>query len=124
GASPRAGTLGHRMVAEVARSPAKPRIYPVNPRYAEIGGMACYSSLADLPEPVDLVLLGVSDAALAGQVELAARRGDRSAVIFGGAFGGPASPAPGVPGGEAGGHTGLREHIATTARAAGMALCG
>jgi acetate---CoA ligase (ADP-forming) len=107
GASPRPGTLGQRMVAEVARSPASPAMHLVNPKYREIGGVPCHPSLAALRGPVDLVLFGVPDAALAGQVELAARRGDRSAVIFGGAFG-----------------EGLREHIAATARAAGMALCG
>jgi acetate---CoA ligase (ADP-forming) len=107
GASPRPGTLGHRMVAEVTCSPAKPTVYLVNPKYAEIGGLPCHPSLADLPGPVDLVLLGVRDEALAGQVDLAAGRGDRSAVIFGGAYG-----------------DGLRDRIATRARAAGMALCG
>jgi acetate---CoA ligase (ADP-forming) len=107
GASPRPGSLGQRMIAEMARSPAKPRMYLVNPRYSEIGEMTCHPSLADLPRPVDLVLLGVPDAALAEQVELAARRGDRSAVIFGGAHG-----------------DGLRGHLAGAARDAGMAMCG
>ena len=72
GASPRPGTLGQRMVAEVARSPASPAMYLVNPKYREIGGVPCHPSLAALPRPVDLVLLGVPDAALAAQVELAA----------------------------------------------------
>src|SRR5262249_20933459 len=87
GASPRPGPPGPRVVAEVARSPAAPAMYLVNPKYREIGGVPCHPSLAALRGPVDLVLLGVPDAALAGQVELAARRGDRSAVIFGGAYG-------------------------------------
>jgi acyl-CoA synthetase (NDP forming) len=95
GASPRPSTLGHRMVAQMARSPAAPQTYLVNPRHAEIGGVPCHPSLADLPEPVDLVLLGVPDAALAGQVDLAARRGDRSVVIFGGACG-PSGTASGT----------------------------
>jgi len=127
GASPRPGTLGHRMVAEVARSPAAPAMYLVNPKYREIGGVPCHPSLAALRQPVDLVLLGVPDAALAGQVELAARRGDRSAVIFGGAYDpvpagerGSGEPAEGSPGSTAS----LRSQIAATARAAGMALCG
>ena len=122
GASPRPGTLGQRMVAEVARSPASPAMYLVNPKYREIGGVPCHPSLAALPGPVDLVLLGVPDAALAGQVELAARRGDRAAVIFGGAY----DPVPqGDPGsGEPRATVSLRDRIATTARAAGMALCG
>jgi acetate---CoA ligase (ADP-forming) len=121
GASARPGTLGARMVAEVARSPAAPAMYLVNPKYREIGGVPCYPSLAALPRPVDLVLLGVPDAELAGQVELAARRGDRSAVIFGGAFG---VADAGEPGASPESPVSLRDQIATTARAAGMALCG
>jgi acetate---CoA ligase (ADP-forming) len=126
GASPRPGSLGARMVAEVARSPAAPTMYLVNPKYREIGGVPCHPSLAALPYPVDLVLLGVPDAALAGQMELAAHRGDRSAVIFGGAFGPVAAgePGSGEPGPGPGATVPLREQIATTARAAGMALCG
>jgi acyl-CoA synthetase (NDP forming) len=112
GASSRPGSLGERMLAEVSRSPARPRVYPVNPRYREIAGRPCHPSLADLPEAVDLVLLGVPDAALAEQLSLAARRGDRSAVIFGGAYEVTAGTA------------GLRARLAGTAHAAGMALCG
>jgi acyl-CoA synthetase (NDP forming) len=124
GASPRPGTLGQRMVAEVARSPASPAMYLVNPKYREIGGVPCHPSLAALPHSVDLVLLGVPDTALAAQIELAARRGDRSAVIFGGAYG-PVLLDDAVGSGESGPSTvSLRYQIATTARAAGMALCG
>jgi acetate---CoA ligase (ADP-forming) len=97
GASPRPGTFGERMVDEVTRSPARPQVHLVNPRYAEIGGRPCVPSLADLPGPVDLVLLAVPDSALEQQLTLAARRGDRSAVIFGNAHEDPA-PAPNSPG--------------------------
>jgi acyl-CoA synthetase (NDP forming) len=112
GASSRPGSLGERMVAEVGRSPAAPRVYLVNPRYQRIDGRPCHPSLADLPEAVDLVLFGVPDAALAEQLSLAARRRDRSAVIFGGAYEITAGTA------------GLRARLADTAHAAGMALCG
>jgi acetate---CoA ligase (ADP-forming) len=115
GASSRPGSLGERMVAEVSRSPAAPRVYLVNPRYQRIAGSPCYRSLADLPETVDLVLFGVPDSALAEQLSLAARRGDRSAVIFGGAYEIPEA-APGT--------AGLRARLAGIANAAGMAVCG
>ena len=112
GASARPGSLGGRMVAEVARSPSRPRTYLVNPRYAEIGGVRCLPALADVPEPVDLVLLAVPDAALEAQLGTAARRGDRSAVIFGSAVDPPSSPP------------GLRDRLAAMAASAGMAVCG
>ena len=87
------------MLAEAAKSAAKPVIYPVNPRYAEIGGRECFPSLADLPEPADLVLLGVPDAALEQQLSLAAAHGCRSAVIFGNAHEDPTEdPAGGSRG--------------------------
>src|SRR5690349_4609618 len=85
GASPRAGSLGARMIEEVAKSPRRPRTYLVNPRYREIGDVACYRSVDALPEPVDLALLAVPDAALEDQVRAAAASGARSAMIFGSA---------------------------------------
>src|ERR1700684_1481480 len=50
GASPRPGRLGMRMITELARSPAHPRTYLVNPRYDDIGGQPCHRRLDDLPE--------------------------------------------------------------------------
>jgi acetate---CoA ligase (ADP-forming) len=111
GASGRAGSLGARMIAEVGRSPARPRTYLVNPRYAEIDGTSCLPALADVPEPVDLALLAVPDTALEAQLAAAARAHARSAVIFGNAFDLP-------------GTSGRRDRLASIARDAGMAVCG
>ena len=117
GASPRDGSLGQRMITEMARSSPAPRTYLVNPRHTEIAGTPCYPSLAGLPEEsVNLVLLAVPDTALEEQLTLAARRGDRSAVIYGSAFD-PPGPRPA-------GQPSLRDRLAATARAAGMAVCG
>ena len=112
GASARPGSLGARMIAEMARSPSRPRTYLVNPRYAEINGEPCLPRLADVPEPVDLALLAIPDAALEEQLTEAAGNQARSAVIFGNAFDLPSGPP------------GLRDRLAATARDAGMAVCG
>jgi len=111
GASARPGSLGARMIEEVARSPSRPRTYLVNPRYADIGGVPCLPDLAAVPEPVDLVLLAVPDHALEQQLSAAAQSQARSAVIFGNAFDPP-------------GRTGLRRRLAAIAGQAGMAVCG
>jgi acyl-CoA synthetase (NDP forming) len=111
GASARPGSLGARMIAEVARSPSRPRIYLVNPRYTDIDGVPCLPDLAAVPEPVDLALLAVPDRALEQELSAAARRRARSAVIFGSAVDPP-------------GRTGLRSRLAAIAADAGMALCG
>ncbi len=114
GASPRAASFGQRMLEEAVKSSCAPRIYPVNPKYAELAGLRCYPSLADLPEPVDLALLAVPDGALETQLTLAAQTGAKSAVIFGSAF--DAQPAGQRPS--------LRSRLAEIANAAGMAVCG
>ena len=111
GASARPGSLGARMIAEVARSPWRPRTYLVNPRYRDIDGVPCLPDLAAVPEPVDLALLAVPDRALEQQLSAAARSQARSAVIFGNAFDLP-------------GRTGLRSRLAAIAEQAGLALCG
>jgi len=111
GASARPGSLGARMVAQVAKSPSRPRTYLVNPRYADIDGQPCLPRLADVPEPVDLVLLAVPDQALEEQLGHAADRGDRSAVIFGYALDLAAT-------------NGLRNRLPAIAMSAGMAMCG
>ena len=124
GASPRPGSLGERMVSEVTRSPSRPEVYLVNPRHEQIAGLPCHASLADLPGPVDLVLLGVPDPAVEEQLALAAHRGDRSAVLFGSAHELPGQPPGQRPGQPPGQPPGLRARLAATARAAGMAVCG
>jgi len=111
GASARPGSLGARMIDQLARSPSRPRTYLVNPRYPDIGGVPCLPDLGALPEPADLVVLAVPDTALPDQLALAARTNARSAVIFGNAF-------------DADGTTGLRDRLGAIASQAGMALCG
>jgi acyl-CoA synthetase (NDP forming) len=91
------------MIIEAQRSSA--RMHLVNPRYDRIGDVPCAPSLADLDEPVDLVLLGVPDGALIGQLEAAVDAGARSAVLFGAAHG-------------------LRDKVTAIASAGGLALCG
>lgn len=105
GASPRPGSLGERMIIEARRSSS--RMHLVNPRHDEIDGIPCARSLSALTEPIDLVLMGVPDAALLGELEAAADIGARSAVIFGSAHGRE-----------------LREAVAAIATEAGMAVCG
>ena len=58
------------MMAELRRGGFEGAIYPVNPGYDEVDGYRCYPSIAEVPEPVDLAILGVANA----RVEQALRR--------------------------------------------------
>src|SRR5262245_63661587 len=85
GASERPDSFGLRLAMEALRSPSDPIVHLVNPGRREVLGRPCVPSLADLPDPVDLVLLGVPDSALTDQVALASARGDAGASAFGSA---------------------------------------
>jgi acyl-CoA synthetase (NDP forming) len=87
GASDRAGSFGLRLTTEALRSPGVERVHLVHPARTTVLGRACVPSLADVPEPVDLVLLGIPDKALASTLATASERGDAGAVVFGPAHG-------------------------------------
>jgi len=112
GASVKAGSLGNSMVVELLRGGYERPIYPVNPGYEEVQGLRCYPSIADVPEAVDLVILGVANARIEQALRDAADAGARSAVTFSSLYEEP-SEGPGLP-----------ERLATIARDHGMALCG
>lgn len=61
-------------------------IYPVNPRYDELGGLPCYGSLAEVPGPVDLVLALVPAAAAVSVVREAGAAGAAGVVVFASGF--------------------------------------
>jgi len=112
GASPKAGTVGLGMIKGILGGGYKGRIYPVNPNYKEIEGLACYPSLAALPEAVDHVLLGVANQRLQAAMTEAVAAGARAATILAsGYLEGDRDPP-------------LTQRVASLARGAGMALCG
>lgn len=113
GASARSGSFGEMMMIQLLKGGFDGRVYPVNPRYEDVMGHPCLPSLAEVPEPVDLALLGVSNSMLESQLQAAAGAGARSAVIFASCY---EEPRAGV--------TPLTERLASIAREAGMAVCG
>ena len=82
GASVREGSVGNQSVVELIEGGFGGRIVPVNPKYDEILRLPCVASVAEIAEPVDLVILAVSNALLEEQLRLAAEAGAGSAVIF------------------------------------------
>jgi acetate---CoA ligase (ADP-forming) len=65
----------------IAKSKFTGRIYPVNPRAAEISGLTCYPTVSDLPEAPDVAVLMV-DARLSPEVlEECGKKGVKTAII-------------------------------------------
>ena len=113
GASPREGSFGHQMMVQLVGGGFDGAVYPVNPRHADVMGFPCLSTLEDLPEPIDVVILGVANAHLEEQLRAAVEAGSRSAVIFASCYEQPSE-----------GRHPLSDRLAAIAQEAGMALCG
>jgi acyl-CoA synthetase (NDP forming) len=96
----------------IARSGFAGAIYPINPNYAETEGRRCYAGFADLPEAVDLAVLGVANARLEAALKEAIQHRARAAVIFASCY----LENDGTPP--------LTQRIAEMARAANMPICG
>ena len=113
GASVKEFSLGRQMLLELDRGGYEGAIYPVNPGYGEIDGRRCFPSIADIPEPVDLAILGVANARIEAALLDAAKAGAGSAVTFSSLF---EEAAPGV--------APLTERLVAIAREHGMPFCG
>jgi len=112
GASPKPGSVGRGMIASATMGETPARIHLVNPNYPEIAGQPCYGSLADLPETVDLAVLGVANARLEAALADAIKAGVRAATIFAsGYLEDDAEPK-------------LTVRLSAMAKEAGIAICG
>jgi acyl-CoA synthetase (NDP forming) len=88
-------------------------IYPVNPKYDTLFGRRCYPSIADVPEPVDVLAVGLNHTRVLEHMRPAADRGVRAAIIFDGGF---------AERGDEGRRR--QEELIAICREAGIALCG
>lgn len=66
--------IGHQIIKNLLHG-YRGKIYPVNPNYPEIEGMACFSSLENIPHPVDLAILLVPAPVTPSVLESCARKG-------------------------------------------------
>ncbi len=82
GASPKAGTVGRGMITSTGMVGTPSKIYFVNPGYDEIDGQKCYKSLSDLPEVVDMAVLGIANARLEAALDEIIACGIGAATIF------------------------------------------
>ena len=61
-------------------------IYPVNPKYDEIGQLKCYAAIGDVPQPCDVAVIALPAAHVPGAVADCGRAGVHHAVVLGGGF--------------------------------------
>ncbi len=80
GASSNPNKGGNSILTNLERGFKGP-IYPVNPRYDEIGGLTCYPSVLKVPDPVDLAIVFVGAEMTLTAVRECAQRGLRGVMI-------------------------------------------
>jgi len=86
GASADPGKTSGRPISYLQKHGFAGKIYPVNPKVAEIGGLKCYADIASLPDVPDvgIVLLGAERAHVA--VRELAERGTAAAIVLASGF--------------------------------------
>jgi acyl-CoA synthetase (NDP forming) len=91
-------------------------LYPVNPKYADLGGLRVYPSIGAVPEAVDLALVVVPAPVVARVLEECAAAGVGCAVVITSGF--AESAASGAVG------TKLQQDIADVVARSGVRVCG
>jgi acyl-CoA synthetase (NDP forming) len=89
------------------------KIYPVNPKYGDIRGLACYPDLSVVPQPCDVALIALSAPQVEGAIEQCGRAGIPFALVLSSGF---------SEVGEAG--KSLQEKLAAAARKANVRVVG
>ncbi len=94
GASPRQGSVGRAILGNIRKAEFKGEFGLVNPRYAEIDGVAAVDSLDKLPFVPELVVVTAPAKSIPGLIDEAGRCGAAGAVIVSAGLGhGPGSLA-------------------------------
>jgi len=87
GASENENKIGGRPLLYLARHGFKGRVYPINPKRAEIQGFKAYPSLADLPDVPEAAIVALAGDAAIAAVEQCAQLGVKTAVVMSSGFG-------------------------------------
>ena len=86
GASRDPHKLGHGVVRNLIEYRYRGSIYPVNPVATEILGHACYPTIAEVPDPVDLAVVVVPAGIVADVLDQCGKRGIKHAIVVSGGF--------------------------------------
>src|SRR5262245_7168600 len=86
GASKDPTKRGFRSIEKLLDDGYPGAIYPVNPKESEILGLKCYSSIADVPGPVDLALVCTPAQTLPDIITRCGTKGIKGAVVLAGGF--------------------------------------
>jgi acetyltransferase len=102
-----------RLLSMLRKNEFPGKIYPVNPNYGDIDGLKCFSSIADVGQPIDLAIVIIPAKAVLGALEQCAAAGVKNAVIISSGFAE-----------EGGDSAAMQDAIAALAKKTGMRISG
>src|ERR1700716_438630 len=102
-----------RLLSMLRKNHYPGRIYPINPNYDELDGLKCFSSIADVGQPIDLAVVIIPARAVLGALEQCAAAGVKNAVIISSGFAE-----------EGGDSTAMQDAIVALAKKSGMRISG
>ncbi|MCL6634978.1 MAG: acetate--CoA ligase [Peptococcaceae bacterium] len=82
GASKSPGKIGNIIVRNIIGSGYRGKIFPINPKEAEIAGLACYPAVDRAPEPPDLAVISVPAAGVPAVAEECGKSGVKNLVVI------------------------------------------
>lgn len=82
GASNSSGSVGQVIFENMLKSGFQGSLYPINPKYAEVQGKQAYSSINDIHQPIELVVIATPPRTLPGIIENCGVAGVKAAVII------------------------------------------
>jgi acetyltransferase len=86
GASDRRTKPGGRPLAALRERGYAGRVFPVNPRHEEIGGLPCYPSIRDVADEVDMAIISVPADRVLEVIRQCVEKNVKAAVIFSAGF--------------------------------------
>src|SRR3979409_1379541 len=102
-----------RLLSMLRKNEFPGKLYPVNPNYGDIDGLKCFSSIADVGQPIDLAIVIIPARAVLGALEQCAAAGVKNAVIISSGFAE-----------EGGDSAAMQDAIAELAKKTGMRISG
>jgi len=82
GASDSATSVGARVFSNIRQSGFDGEIYPINPKYDVVGGLACHPDIGSIAKPVDLAVIATPAKTVPGIIRDCGESGTKNAIVL------------------------------------------
>ena len=86
GASERESSLGNVLMRNMLDAGYKGKLFAINPKHEKVHGVACYKSVEDVPQRLDLVVIAVRAEKAPALMDACGRAGVKAAILLSAGF--------------------------------------